>query len=191
MSPRTLKQYEEIREERREQIMHVALELIASEGFSNVTIAKIAKKASISKGLMYNYFESKEQLIFDITKRGIDEFLRIIDPDKDGVLTHQEFHFFIDQVFDVIQSNFKFWRLYFMIMFQPDVLKVVEPEFNKVMEPFMSITIDYFKRLGAEDPITELRFFGAMMDGISLNYVMDDKNFPLEAVKKKLHNMYN
>jgi AcrR family transcriptional regulator len=190
MSPRTVLQYEEIREERREQIMHVALELIAEEGFSNVTIAKIAQRANISKGLMYNYFESKEKLILDIMMKGINEFYNAFDSDKDGVLSNHEMHYFIDQVFDILKANIKFWRLYFMIMFQPEVYKLVEPDIIKLMGPFMSIALDFFKRIGVDDPIAEMRFFGAMMDGISMNFVMDPENFPLDGIKNKLHKMY-
>jgi AcrR family transcriptional regulator len=190
MSPRTDKQFEAIRAERRKQIMHVALELIAKDGFSNVPISKIAAKAKISKGLMYNYFESKEQLIYDILMEGINEFHKAFDPDKDGILTDIELHFFIDQVFDVLKSNVKFWRLYFMIMLQPEVYKLIEHKIEEVMAPFMKIGLDYFTRKKHLDPETEMRFFGAIMDGISLNFVMDPTHFPLEGIKNKLHEMY-
>jgi hypothetical protein len=75
-------------------------------------------------------------------------------------------------------------------MFQPDVYKLVEPTVMKSMEPFMKILNEYFTKTGAKDPIAEMRFFGAMMDGITMNYVLDTKNFPLEQIKKKLHDMY-
>ena len=190
MSPRTEQQFEEIREERRKQIMQVALELIAEEGFSNVTISKIAKRADISKGLMYNYFESKEQLILEIMISGINEFTRALDPNNDGFLSDDEMHNFIDEVFIILKSNFRFWRLYFMIMFQPEVFKLIESDIEKLMAPFMNTALNYFKRKGSADPVTDLRFFGAVFDGISLNYVMDHKNFPLEGIKEKLHTMY-
>jgi len=61
--PRTEKQFEEIREFRKAMIMDVALELFANEGYYPTSISKIASKAGISKGLMYNYFKSKEVLI--------------------------------------------------------------------------------------------------------------------------------
>jgi AcrR family transcriptional regulator len=190
MSPRTEQQFEEIREERRRQIMQVAIELIAQQGFATVTIAKIAKHARISKGLLYNYFESKEKLIFDILMEGINEFHNAFDPNKDGVLTDNELHFFIDQVFDVLKSNVKFWRLYFMIMFQPEVYKLIEPTIKEAMAPYLKTGLDYFAGKGHIDPISELRFFGAIMDGISMNFVMDAKNFPLDGIKNKLHEMY-
>ena len=190
MAPRTEQQFELIREERKEQIRKVALELIAQEGFSNITISKIAAKAKISKGLMYNYFDSKEELILEIMVDGFKELADAFDPNKDGVLTYDELHFLIDEMFRIIKADFKFWRLYFMIMFQPEVYKLIEKDLTKLLEPFMNITYNYFKKKGYKDPETEVRFFGAVLDGISLNFVMNPKRFPLEGIKAKLHSMY-
>jgi AcrR family transcriptional regulator len=190
MSPRTEEQFETIREERKKQIMQVALELIADQGFQKVSIAKIAKMAKISKGLMYNYFVSKEELILEIMNDGFTEFTKYFDPNKDGVLTKEELHYFIDKIFDVLKSNTRFWRMYFMVMFQPDVYKLIEPKIAEMLASFMATAADYFYKNNYEDPEAELRMFAALMDGIGLHYVLDPVTFPLEGVKKKLHAMY-
>ena len=62
MSPRTPKQYEEIRDEKRNLIMDVALEHFASDGYHNTTISQIARYAGISKGLLFHYFRNKQEL---------------------------------------------------------------------------------------------------------------------------------
>jgi AcrR family transcriptional regulator len=190
MAPRTEQQFEIIREERKDQIKQVALELIAQEGFSNVTISKIASKAKISKGLIYNYFESKEELIIEIMMNGIKEFAQAFDPNKDGVLTDDELHFLIDETCKILESNMKFWRLYFMIMFQPEVHKLIQDDFMKMMEPFLGITYNYFQKKGYKDPESEVFFFGALLDGVALNFVMNPKGFPLDGIRKKLHSLY-
>ncbi|MDV7394640.1 helix-turn-helix domain-containing protein, partial [Arthrospira platensis SPKY1] len=53
--------------------MEKALELFAEKGFASTSISQIAKEAGISKGLMYNYFESKEQLLHEIIRQAIGE----------------------------------------------------------------------------------------------------------------------
>ncbi len=58
--------FEEIRYERKKQIMNSALHLFATKGFHQTSISSIAKHAQISKGLMYNYFESKDALLCEI-----------------------------------------------------------------------------------------------------------------------------
>ena len=39
------------------------------------SVAKIAKEAGISKGLMYNYFESKELVIKELIMGFLEEFV--------------------------------------------------------------------------------------------------------------------
>lgn len=190
MAPRSEEQFEQIREERKKQIMEVALELIANEGFAKVSISRIAQKAEISKGLMYNYFKSKEEMIVELMLSAFYELADIFDPNKDGELTNEEMHFFINKIFEVLRSNIRVWRMYFMVLFQPEVFKLVEPKLMELISGFMKTAESYFVKQGYEDPAAELKIFGAVLDGIALHYVLDPVNFPLEGVKKKLHDMY-
>ena len=48
--------------------MDAALELFVTYGYQGTTISQIAKKASVSKGLLYNYFKSKEELLHEIIR---------------------------------------------------------------------------------------------------------------------------
>ncbi|GET27932.1 TetR/AcrR family transcriptional regulator [Prolixibacter sp. SD074] len=68
--PPTPEQYEQMRQEKRRKIIDGALELFASEGYHATSVAKIAEKAYISKGLLYNYFESKDDVLKEIAQVG-------------------------------------------------------------------------------------------------------------------------
>ena len=50
-------------EDRREQIIEAALRVFARKGFNGSTNKDIAKEAGITPGLIYHYFESKEELL--------------------------------------------------------------------------------------------------------------------------------
>jgi len=121
MSPRTPKQFQEIREEKKTLIMDVALEYFAREGYHNTTINHIAKHAGISKGLMYNYFESKEVLLTEIINRSMEEISRDFDPDKDGCLSEEEFELFIRKLFHLLREKLSFCRLFYQLIVQKDV----------------------------------------------------------------------
>lgn len=56
-------QQEAITKQRREQIIYAAEELFDRNGFKNTTISEITKKAGISKGLFYHYFNSKKDVL--------------------------------------------------------------------------------------------------------------------------------
>ena len=60
MSPKTVVQNKIIREEKKDLILTTALKIFAEEGYHASSVNKIADKANISKGLIYNYFDSKE-----------------------------------------------------------------------------------------------------------------------------------
>ena len=122
MSPRTAIQFKELREEKRSLIMDTALERFASEGFHNTTINHIARHAGISKGLMYNYFKSKDELLAEIIDRSVSEMYMYFDADRDGILTGDEFELFIRKLFTLLKEKRSFWQLFFQLIMQKDVM---------------------------------------------------------------------
>ena len=190
MSPRTPEQFEEIREEKKKLIMQAALELFANDGYHSSSISKIAKKASISKGLMYNYFESKEDLLKQIAFEGINEAFESLGLNKDGILTKKEFVFFIKKSADMVKEHITFWKLYFSLMAQPQVLMVLGDDFLSSFDSYFKTLADYFNKQGFKDGYTEVRFFVAMLDGIALHYIVDPENFPYEKVVDRIINIY-
>jgi AcrR family transcriptional regulator len=51
------------KEERREQILDAALRVFSEKGFAGASIRDIAREVGVTEGLLYHYFESKEQLM--------------------------------------------------------------------------------------------------------------------------------
>lgn len=190
MSPRTEEQFEKIRHEKRQLIMDVSLELFASIGFENTTITQIAKKAGISKGLMYNYFTSKEELLEAILNKGMDQMLSIFDPNKDGMLDHLEMEQFIRGTFQMIKENSKMWKLYMAISFQPSVYKIIEKRSNELYEPSVKMMNHYFQEKRFSNPTAETFIFSSIMDGIAWGYVISPDKYPLDMVVEELINRY-
>ena len=50
------------------------MEVIASEGFTGVTMAKVAEKANLSRGIGNFHFQSKEQLLLETLRTLYKEF---------------------------------------------------------------------------------------------------------------------
>ncbi|MBP5694271.1 MAG: TetR/AcrR family transcriptional regulator [Bacilli bacterium] len=61
--PRTFKDNEKIKEERKNKILDISLRLFAGFGYENVSMDMIAKKAKCSHGLMYHYFKDKNEIL--------------------------------------------------------------------------------------------------------------------------------
>ncbi len=189
--PRTKKQVEEIRRDRRQAILDTALEVFADQGYESASISLIAKKAGISKGLMYNYFTSKEELLTEIIKIAIEKIHIYFDPNHDNVLTREEFLFFIRKTFDSMRENLTFWKLYTLMATQPVVINSLTPRFDGVMETFSKLTIELFNSYGLEDPEGEYLLYTALMKGASLFYITMPDQYPVDAIEKKIIDYYD
>jgi AcrR family transcriptional regulator len=201
MSPRTPQQFEDIREEKKNLIMNVALEHFAREGYHNTTISHIAKHAKISKGLMYNYFESKEELLSEIINRSMDEISQYFDPDRDGYLSEDEFDMFIRKLFFLLREKLSFWRLFYQFLMQKDVRdQFLQKEFGPVntvqaiyednhsifLSRMGKILTEYFirkkeRKPAGYDPILDMNMFIYTIEGFGLvtTYMgdVDDKYY--------------
>ena len=55
--------------DREESILQATLELVAEEGLTGTTIALIARRAKASPGIIYHYFESKDDMLASLYER--------------------------------------------------------------------------------------------------------------------------
>ncbi|MDF2820921.1 MAG: TetR family transcriptional regulator [Clostridiales bacterium] len=72
--PRTSEQLKQIKEESKENILHAALDIFAKRGLYATSIGDIAKKANISNGLAYHYFQSKDDIFAELLKKAVERF---------------------------------------------------------------------------------------------------------------------
>ncbi len=71
MSPRTEAANQQIREERQRNILDAALKLFAIKGLSATKISDIAVEANLSYGLIYHYFNTKDQIFTELVKEAM------------------------------------------------------------------------------------------------------------------------
>lgn len=65
---------------RRAQIIECAIETLAALGYAQASLAQIAKRAGISKGVIVYYFSSKEELFEQVVKAIYAEGAHIMGP---------------------------------------------------------------------------------------------------------------
>lgn len=53
-------------DERKDAIVATAAALFARDGFNGASVADIAKRGKISKSLIYHYYKSKEDILYDV-----------------------------------------------------------------------------------------------------------------------------
>jgi AcrR family transcriptional regulator len=203
MSPRTPKQYKEIREEKMALIMDVALHHFANEGYFSTTINHLAKHAGISKGLMYNYFDSKESLLKAIIHRSVNEVYKYLDIDRDGYLSEEEFEFFVRKINVILKEKKSFWQLLFQLLMQIDIREQFlessaetdslvhpghEPGDNNYPLLIMQMFTDYFNRKKDRkedlyDAENDFNMFYFTLTGYAINTIYSDTSDDENAEK--------
>lgn len=189
MSPRTAEQNEEIRQQTRKQIVDAAFELFANEGYSKTSIAAVAEKAGISKGLIYHYFDSKEAIleaIFDQLVALGDEMMAF--PEEFGPA--EKIKQTLEQTFEFIEKETGMGRLMVSLALQPDVFDSLKPKLEKVQERQIMMFKEIMWDLGHTEPELEAYQLGALLDGILMGYIAMGNDYPLQELKAKILEEY-
>ena len=70
-------------DDRRRQLLERGAELFATHSYAELSMAKIAREAGISKALLYHYFPSKQDFFVATLQQGAEEIARRTEPDPD------------------------------------------------------------------------------------------------------------
>ncbi|UOQ46355.1 TetR/AcrR family transcriptional regulator [Halobacillus salinarum] len=70
----------EKKQETREAIVQIAKQLFFEKGYDETTTEEIASKADIASGTLFNYFDTKADLLVEVFSEGLDEDLDDPEP---------------------------------------------------------------------------------------------------------------
>ena len=191
MSPKSKKQNELIRQKSMGAIKEVALELFAHNGYHSTSISQIAKAAGISKGLLYNYFSSKEDLLHTIVVELVDlgnQMIEMLKAEEDPYVRLKKM---TDMSFAMIESNFHYWKLISSLAFQTDVLTELEPKLKEMHKVGTKHLTELFEKMGFEEPLKEAYLYSATMDGVFLHFLQLEDLYPIEGMKDFILKRYS
>ena len=113
-------------EDRRDQIIDAAMQVFAQKGFIKATNKDIAREAGITPGLIYYYFDSKEDLLKTIIEtRSPAQLMTILPPQVFELPPEIFMRMLILRVLSIIETD-QFIQLIRMIM--PEVVHNTELE---------------------------------------------------------------
>jgi len=176
--------------DKRREILSTALEIFVKEGYFSTTGASIAKAIVISEKELFSYFETKEDLLHTIVEEAVHLLFDGIDPNEDGELQEVELLFFINDYFDSVEKNLKFFKLFYALRLQPGVVPLYKQELDEIVSMKFDVLNEYFSQSGAADPEMETEFLTSMLEGIAMNFVLEPEGYPIDAMQQKVLNMY-
>ena len=119
------------KEQKRREIAISCRDLVFEVGIRKLTVAQAAKTAGIGKGTIYEYFENKDDIVFEIINISIEEYHEEFLKTIQNAQTTKEkvFHFF-KFVLDDSDENMKHFNGY------KEYLSVVLGEENQEMKKY-------------------------------------------------------
>jgi AcrR family transcriptional regulator len=88
------------------EIVQAAELIFRQKGYENTSMDDIAQEAQFTKRTLYQYFESKEKLLFAVLQKGMAEFQRYLTEEIDRSQTGYE------MIRQTMQASYRFYRDY-------------------------------------------------------------------------------
>lgn len=128
------------KEERRREIALSCSDLIHEVGIKKLTVSQAAKTAGIGKGTIYEYFENKEDIIFEIINIHIDKYHEEFEKNiqKEKTTRDKVLHFFKFAI-DDSEENMKHFDGF------KEYLSIVLSEENEQMLSFNCSCSSFFQ----------------------------------------------
>lgn len=135
MSPRKVN-----KDEKRREVALACSDLIHDVGMKKLTVAEVARTAGIGKGTIYEYFDNKEDIIFEIINIHIEEHHNAFTAEVKKLPTVREkIELFFDFVLNDCDENMKHFNGY------KEFLSIVLAEENITMQEFNCDKNEFFR----------------------------------------------
>ncbi len=177
-----------------ELLLTAALKVFASRGYHGASISEIAKQAGVSKALFYHYFKSKEDLLVIFAKQRLEEWGPLIEGLERIDSPFERIEFLVDFVLHELEENTERLRFINSLYLNKEGVGAIEKAMRDYKDLFDRIFIaerKLFEDLGFSNPELEATFFRSILQGISLEYMLGPKDYPLQIIKEKLLARYS
>lgn len=128
------------RQNRKNQILDAARNLLFSSGIDSVSINKISKQAELGVGTIYFYFKNKEQIFTELQEEGLELLYSTIFQISETKIPHEEkLRQIALSYYDFSQEYKNYFDLinYFLtspkVFFEPDLKNQIDMSGNKIL----------------------------------------------------------
>jgi AcrR family transcriptional regulator len=187
--PRTSADNERIRRATQEHILSTALNLFCKMGYYASSIGDIAAQATISKGLLYHYFKSKEEVLAALVDQRINDVLVVMNAATTKPTPALQIQHIAEGALEDVRRQPDVFRFYLNLFSQPKADPVVAKYTQKLMDEQTSqfeVQTEMFQRLGVANPRQRSLYFSATLQGVMLMFSTYPNSFPLDAVKAQM-----
>jgi TetR/AcrR family transcriptional repressor of bet genes len=162
---------------RRKQLVDAAIDVIHEQGFASATVARIAKRAGVSSGIVHHYFTDKDELLFATMRALLDELRRdTVQRQKGATTPSARVNAIIDASFGERQFDervFSAWLALYGNARQSQRLQRILKLYHRRLRD--NLVFDLSKIMDRNRATALAEGIGAMIDGLWLRYALTGK----------------
>ncbi|MFL1671768.1 TetR/AcrR family transcriptional regulator [Paenibacillus dendritiformis] len=187
--PRTQKENERIRQMAKEKIRIAAMELFMKQGYHATSIEDVAKHANISKGLLYNYYKGKEELLSTMIQARIDELIQVMEAASSQESPAEQLKHIVEGAINNVQQKPEVFQFYLHLQTQPESDEVLSKYSKLLIEESarqFHLQCEMFENLGVKEPRKRSLYFSSVLQGLMLMISTYPEQFPVEEMKAQI-----
>ncbi|MEB2492897.1 TetR/AcrR family transcriptional regulator [Peribacillus frigoritolerans] len=191
--PRTSEENDRIRQASKEKIRAAAMELFIKQGYYATSISDIAKQAGISKGLLYNYYKGKEELLSEMVEDRIKEVAEVMEEAFTLNTPREQLEHIINGAIDNIHQKPEVHRFYLHLQTQPESDEELIKYSHLIIEENarqFEFQCKIFESMGETEPRKRSLYFSSVLQGIMLMISTYQQGFPKEEIKNQIINEF-
>lgn len=170
----------------KEKLLRAALKLFVSQGYFATTVDEVTAEAGVSKGLVYNYYSSKEVMLQALLDEATARMAKVAatlnqEGPLEGVLEA-----FVDQYIRFLETEREALTLQLVLLTAPELRDTVAAPQRRRAELLLNEVHGWFRRAGVRHAKRQARVLLAMLDGVALHYLLVFDRYPLRAQKPAL-----
>jgi AcrR family transcriptional regulator len=184
-----------IEEKRRSQIVDIAIQTIATQGFSQASLAEIAKKAGISKGVISYHFDGKEELVEEILRSLLRKPAEFVKERVSLAETAPEkLRAYIEANFEFMKRNRVGYVALVDLWGQRDGggRNSLNADAYEPSRHYLAHILEEGQKAGemrALSVLSTASLIQGAIDGVMLQWVLDEKAIDLDAAREEVVNM--
>jgi AcrR family transcriptional regulator len=187
--PRTPEENDRIRQASKEKIQAAAMELFMTQGYYATSISNIAKQAGISKGLLYNYYKGKEELLSEMVEARIREVIEVMEKAITLDTPDEQLKYIVNGAIDNVYKKPEVHRFYLHLQTQPvddDDLIKYSKQLTQENARLFEMQCEIFERMEVKESRKRSLYFSSVLQGIMLMISTYPQKFPIEEIKNQI-----
>jgi AcrR family transcriptional regulator len=194
MSPRNAVLSEQMRADASARILRAAASVFSQKGFWSSTTEDVARAAGVSKGLVFNYYKTKDDLLEAILREHLSASLRVWTDEPPEGTPEEQLREIFDRTMQHALEHTDAYRLYFSLLYQPGAspaLSRAVTDVKQEVERHYTMLAKIFRTAGAKNARARAMLFQASVNGTFSFLLLQpelfhDSKFPLKAMRDQL-----